>query len=167
MTPEKRCTGCAETKPVDAFYRARGKPSARCKECTKAAVRDYRARNIEQVREYDRKRSFSTKRVLARKHYRERRAASPEGRREANAKGKAWQLKNPAKRAAHILVGNAVRDGKLLKQPCECCGATEKVHAHHDDYGKPLDVIWLCPDHHGHRHRILNAFCGGTRAPAS
>lgn len=60
---------------------------------------------------------------------------------------RAWAKRNPEKRAAQIAVGNAVRDGKLVKQPCEICGE-KRVHGHHDDYAKPLEVIWLCPQHH-------------------
>jgi hypothetical protein len=41
--------------------------------------------------------------------------------------------------------------GTLIPQPCEVCGAT-KVHAHHDDYSRPLDVRWLCPLRHRHQH---------------
>jgi ribosomal protein S27AE len=45
-----------------------------------------------------------------------------------------------------------VRTGKLVPQPCEVCGAIN-VHAHHDDYSKPLEVRWLCPEDHSHVHR--------------
>lgn len=46
----------------------------------------------------------------------------------------------------------AVRDGRLTKKPCEVCGTEEKVEAHHEDYSKPLDVMWLCFKHHRERH---------------
>lgn len=49
---------------------------------------------------------------------------------------------------------NATR--KLEKMPCCMCGTTEKIHAHHDDYMKPLDVMWLCVTHHIARHAFLN-----------
>lgn len=53
---------------------------------------------------------------------------------------------------AHKVVGNAVKDGRLVKKPCECCG-NEKAEAHHDDYSKPLDVRWLCRTCHKKHHR--------------
>jgi hypothetical protein len=47
---------------------------------------------------------------------------------------------------AHKEVHAALKNGLLVKQPCEVCGAP--AHAHHDDYSKPLDVRWLCRTHH-------------------
>jgi len=59
---------------------------------------------------------------------------------------------NPQKRSARIVVGNAIRDGKLTKGPCAKCG-NPKVQAHHHDYSKPLDVTWLCSSCHAKEHR--------------
>jgi ribosomal protein S27AE len=52
----------------------------------------------------------------------------------------------------HGAVARAIRIGLLVKQPCARCGET-KVEAHHEDYSRPLDVIWLCRKHHMQRHR--------------
>lgn len=68
-----------------------------------------------------------------------------------------WQAKNILKRAAHKAVEVALRKGVLVAKPCERCGTDYGVHAHHDDYTKPLNVIWLCARHHGERHRELRA----------
>ncbi len=46
---------------------------------------------------------------------------------------------------------NALRRGKLHKYPCAVCENT-RVNAHHKDYTKPLEVIWLCPQHHKDVH---------------
>ncbi len=48
----------------------------------------------------------------------------------------------------------ALGNGTLIKKSCEICGIMEKVQAHHEDYAKPLDVIWLCPSHHKKTHLI-------------
>lgn len=45
---------------------------------------------------------------------------------------------------------------KIAKGPCESCGEKENVHRHHDDYRKPLEVIFLCAKHHSHRHRTMD-----------
>ena len=45
----------------------------------------------------------------------------------------------------------AVRNGHLIREPCSQCGAL-KAEAHHEDYTKPLEVVWLCRSHHKLRH---------------
>lgn len=53
---------------------------------------------------------------------------------------------------AHRAVDTAIKNGSLVRQPCEVCGA-DRVDAHHDDYSKPLQVRWLCRGHHLQFHR--------------
>jgi Protein of unknown function (DUF3102) len=55
------------------------------------------------------------------------------------------------KRRARDIVRKALRAGKLAREKCEVCGAA-KVQAHHNDYGAPLSVQWLCPKHHTLAH---------------
>jgi hypothetical protein len=50
----------------------------------------------------------------------------------------------PEKYAARDAVRKAKRNGTLIPKPCESCGATDDIQAHHPDYSKPLDVQWLC-----------------------
>jgi Arm DNA-binding domain len=56
-------------------------------------------------------------------------------------------------RLAHARVAVAIATGKM-KRPtiCEGCKQPSKeIHAHHEDYSRPLWVSWLCPAcHHGH-----------------
>lgn len=59
---------------------------------------------------------------------------------------------NYKKYLANKLIEGRIRRGVLLKQPCEVCKSTKTVHAHHEDYSKPLDIVWLCPKHHKERH---------------
>ena len=56
-----------------------------------------------------------------------------------------------------------VREGRVVRMPCEVCG-NAKTQAHHADYGKPLDVRWLCQKHHNDLHkgvpfRTVNPAC--------
>lgn len=136
----KRCFKCGTRKPLSEFYKhsmmADGHLN-KCKECTKRDVRANRADNLEHYRAYDRERSQLPERVEAsRAHHLD------------------WKARNPEKRKAHVIVSNAIRDGRIERRPCERCG--KKAHAHHDDYSKPLDVVWLCPVHHVARHKELS-----------
>ena len=54
--------------------------------------------------------------------------------------------------AAQRAVQAAVRAGRLHRGPCEVCGTTENIHGHHGDYSKPLEVRWLCGEHHADLH---------------
>lgn len=63
-------------------------------------------------------------------------------------------LKYPEKYAARKKLMHAVERGKIIKQPCTICG-NQKSEAHHPDYSKPLDVVWLCRKHHVEEHNRL------------
>ena len=60
---------------------------------------------------------------------------------------------------AAFVVKAAIRDGRLAKpSQCNGCGHSfplPKIQAHHEDYSKPLVVIWLCHRCHTARHRGL------------
>ena len=60
---------------------------------------------------------------------------------------------DPAERIKHVSrwkLNRALASGRITRQLCEVCGT--KAHAHHADYEKPLDVRWLCPQHHADIH---------------
>lgn len=144
----KTCKRCSESKQDDEFY----KNDSSCKECRKALVRANRAAKADYYREYDKKRFQEDPRVRAR----HRKYQNTEAGKEAMAKAsRKWTEKNANKRAAHVLLGNAIRDGRVSKpDACEECGADdERIHGHHDDYAKPLEVRWLCQKCHVAWHR--------------
>jgi hypothetical protein len=63
-----------------------------------------------------------------------------------------WARRYPEKVRAERLARKAVP----LKERCEICGSTERLHRHHPDYSKPLDVITVCQPchekvHHGYQ----------------
>jgi hypothetical protein len=51
------------------------------------------------------------------------------------------------------IVSKHIRRGHLKRRPCEVCGAANDIHAHHDDYSKPFEIVWLCRRHHAELHR--------------
>lgn len=57
--------------------------------------------------------------------------------------------------SARQKVRYALITGRLVMEPCETCGSTRNVDAHHDDYSKPLNVRWLCRRHHKELHAQL------------
>ena len=63
---------------------------------------------------------------------------------------------------AVLLVAKAIYRGKLIPAPCESCGFSGRakdgrnlVHAHHEDYSKPLEVKWLCKSCHDKHHENI------------
>lgn len=111
-------------------------------------------RDPEKVRAADRARYYREpeKRMQVAREWHE---ANPERVREHQRR---WVEKNPEKRRVHGVVQNAIRTGKLVKGPCERAvdgGCSKRIHAHHDDYSKPLEVRWLCSAHHAATHRLF------------
>lgn len=137
----KTCFKCHCEKPLFEFYKHRAMADGhlnKCKDCTKADVGKHRAKNLERVRAYDRERS------------------NLPHRKESNRRVTAnWRAEQPKRRAAQVAVGNAVRDGRLTPWPtCAMPECSAKPEAHHPDYDRPLDVVWLCHAHHKQAHAI-------------
>jgi hypothetical protein len=154
MGNSKVCKSCGLEKDLASGFYAHAAMTGgylnQCKDCVKSRVKKHREEN-DSVREYDRWRYYHVpeRNEYARKQRKQWAKENPEKFIEIRKK---WLENNPIKRKAHVIVGNAIRDGKLIKQPCVICGS-EKVDAHHDDYSKPLEVIWLCRQHHNDRHK--------------
>ena len=137
---KKPCSVCGEEKPLDGFQVRRASKDGRtaaCREC---------------LRDRDRKRFKKEKkkrREWSRRYY------AGKGKDVVTACKQRWKERNAIKRGAHVLVCNAVRDGKIEKPSnCESCGKKDQLHGHHDDYAKPLEVRWLCPVCHREWHAI-------------
>lgn len=61
-----------------------------------------------------------------------------------------YRKRHPDKVRARRIVYKMRYEGKLTKKPCFC--GSKKVEAHHDDYTKPLEIVWLCKRHHEEIH---------------
>ncbi len=132
----KKCSRCGEEKDFSGFQKRKASKdgyTASCKKCLK---------------EYDDSRLRDPKRMQARREYQK----TEKGKLAHSMACKKWLEKNEVKRGVHILTGNAIRDGRLIKKPCEVCGE-KKVNAHHCDYAKPFEIVWLCDDHHAEWHK--------------
>jgi hypothetical protein len=71
---------------------------------------------------------------------------------EQNAYGAGHSVEERKRRsAARTIWNHHRRDEHIPSQLCEICG--KKAEAHHDDYGKPLEVRWLCFKHHREWHK--------------
>jgi hypothetical protein len=138
MRTTKLCTDCGLVKPQSEFYES----IAVCKPCWRARVRQRRLTDPK-VQEYDRER-----------------AKLPRRREMAKAISKRWRKKYPDGYRAHCVANNAIRDGKLQRQPCQVCGTFENVHKHHRNYTRPLDVTFLCAKCHHRLHAIFPEISG-------
>lgn len=137
----KTCNLCSACKDISEFPKNRGK----CKSCYNST----RKRNPE-----------NEKRI--KREWEER------NREKRNERARRWVNENQNKvteyhtsrrridpvpdRARHA-VHRAVKRGEILKsEHCQRCGIGGKISAHHEDYEKPLDVMWLCRKCHCDRH---------------
>lgn len=74
---------------------------------------------------------------------------SPQGRRMNREAIKRWRRKNPEKVLAHQILRDAIQKGEITRgDTCALCGSSSRIHGHHHDYSKPLDVTWLCNSCH-------------------
>lgn len=132
----KKCSECGRILPLSEFNKKRNSKDGlqdRCRECFSRYNRARYAANREKTKE-------------AVRRYR---AENPQC--ELETRIKACE-KNPNHKNAYMALDAAIRAG-IVEKPdvCSGCGkhATGRgLEAHHHDYSKPLDVIWLCKKCH-------------------
>jgi hypothetical protein len=136
----KECFKCKTVKPFTKFYKHERMADGylnKCKACTKNDVGKHREKNIERIREYDRERGKLPHRLKLQTEV-----------------TRAWRAEDKRRTVAHSAVARAIRAGDLVRQPCVRCAEVKSL-AHHEDYDKPLDVMWLCEPCHKQRHKEL------------
>ena len=136
----KECFKCKLTKPLFEFYKHSQMKDGhlnKCKECNKKDANKHRTDNLEKIREYDREREKNPQRIAS-----------------CIEVTKAWRNEDERRQKAHSKVAYAIKKGVLTKMPCVRCGE-QKSLAHHEDYDKPLEVMWLCQPCHKQRHKEL------------
>lgn len=150
----KICRECGRTLSFGSFYvhpRMADGHLNKCKDCVRSRVGKHRQDNIDRILAYDRQRGDLPHRVLARKAY----AQSSIGKERVAVGSTAWSKRNPEKIYATRAVSSAVKMGRLVKQPCSC--GNPRSEGHHEDYTKPLDVIWMCRQCHAAYHKKLRS----------
>lgn len=147
----KQCPRCGTSKPPTDYYKHPSTPDGLlgvCKDCHKKHMADLR-RDNPSVRERERLRAKQPHRIE-----------------KAREISKRWRAENPDAYRAQTAVGNALRDGKIEREPCAICASSEHVHAHHKDYSRPLDVVWLCARCHHRLHAIFPELEGANKRQA-
>lgn len=142
-TSLKRCCTCKIEKSVSDFYKdKRSKDGLKwqCKKCH--CLTTVISRDEDKHRE-------TNKNWMRRSKYATREEVRERDMLRSRVRNKSWEAK------ARALANRAVELGFLVRpEVCPKCNQSNlKVHAHHEDYNKPLEVIWLCSECHGKRHR--------------
>ncbi len=135
----KTCFKCNEKKALDFFYKHPQTEDGylgKCKGCAKKDSTKHRKDNIDKIRLHDRERAKLPYRIAQKTKF-----------------IKAYNKEFPERYAANITLNHAIKIGKIKRMPCQVCGSTTRIHGHHEDYYKPLEVEWLCSKHHKRKHK--------------
>lgn len=75
-------------------------------------------------------------------------------REKAKEMARLYKKNNPKIVESYLIMAKAFRSGKLIRaNNCSLCGTLCRTDAHHEDYNKPLEVIFLCRRCHNKLHR--------------
>ena len=155
------------------FYKDRGNVDTYCKQCRKNLAKEWRAKNPGRCRELrsawreknpgreaqgqrdrDRRDYWSDPDAYRKRASEYISSLTQEQRAKRNARRRAEYAQTP-KVKARLSVLSAIRLGALVRpsQCSKCGGRGKRIEAHHEDYGKPLNVVWLCSVCHGETRR--------------
>ena len=175
----KKCKTCGETKSLEKFP----KRSALCKLCRNQKNREKydpekerirskkkKEKNYEKIKELNklaclryREKNLNRIRKKGRERYHRKKQEGNLPKKYESKKAvksvQKWQKNNKHKVKASYLVRKALWRGELKKPDfCPFCGEKDvRIEAHHEDYTKPLEVLWCCRRCHGKFDRIRRA----------
>lgn len=135
----RRCSICLVYKEREHFQIDNGNIDGlrtRCRSCQKQRSHESYIRNKEKIMLRQKAYNLTEKGRIAQKNSMER------------------SKKKPQYKARYMLT-NAVRDKRIIKpKSCSKCGISNvRIHGHHYDYTKPLEVVWVCNDCHNWIHK--------------
>lgn len=149
----KICSKCKVKKSYDEFYRdstAKDGYNSICKLCRLKWDRERRKNDPRWVAK--RKLQNHLYHIENREEISKRKkkwVESLEGKISHRMSTRKWKRKNNTKVKAHSAIERAVKKGVLVPpKHCEICKSTHRIEAHHPDYRRVLDVIWLCKHCH-------------------
>lgn len=174
---QKTCANCSKEKMLTEFVKHKRYKDgyySQCKACSYAKTKAwtivnqdkkreirarYRKENREHIREMDRKNYIENQeiRLESARKAQAKYYQTEKGRSKYKEQGKLVRRRFPEKCRARSLLSNAIVDGKIVKPKiCSLCGSGEfSIDAHHPDYLKPYDVVWVCKPCHGILHRRI------------
>ena len=113
--------------------------------------RNYKRRHPDRVRESQRRYVLSNQEKIA--------SYLKEYKRTHTIHMTNYRKRYPEKRVAQRAVQWLVSSGKITKPTacpnCHMDTPSNLMHGHHEDYSKPLDVIWMCHACHRAHHNTL------------
>lgn len=164
----KRCRDCKKSLSLALFNKDASKKDGRsgqCKKCQSLWHKKYYERNRKKL-------------IAKRMQYYEKNKPlekfksslyQRKNRKRCTDNSKKWAIRNPQKnkeiikrrtensvfeRRARKLHNYHVNKGNIDREACCICGK-KKAEAHHSDYNKPLDAMWMCKTHHAAWHRLF------------
>lgn len=168
----KICTKCNKELPLEEFSMIlrRGKRvrNSRCKPCVAEYKHEHYLKHKQRYKDRAKKwaednpeRSRETRKEYyertkgARKGRRQEYLSRPEVRARIAERFREYRKDDDFlfKEKARGVLNKRVKTGKIEKpSACQVCGKSGYVEAHHHDYTRPLDVVWVCKQCHEDIH---------------
>ncbi len=183
MQKEAECHSCNTILPISEFQKHKNYKSGyskKCKKCRSIWAKQYYQKNckaiklksknryVPRLRKVRVKLSIEEQRLKVSQRNKQQRLRAAKLRaidsdrlaihkQKTSESMKRQRALYPNKFKARRKVSNAIRDGRLKKVlECQICGKPNP-QAHHSDYSKPLELLWLCKEHHIAWHRCFIA----------
>lgn len=135
------CRTCKKEKPLFDFTKNKSKILGydyQCKDCHKIDSMQKRKAYPEKAREINRKSTINN---------------SHKWKKMWAEYQKKYCAKYPDRHRANALLNYYISTGSIKKPKiCSRCNNENNIEAHHHDYKKPLDVIWVCRVCHKNIH---------------
>lgn len=178
----KKCKTCGLEKKEIEFFKSKRWLEGQCKQCKREKIKERESKDPEKYKEKERLRNLKRNDTIERKKWRQQhqeknreiisikaREYYSKNKENLYKKAKEWREKNLEKYEKSLKIHKEnnlekVRARKILNyhvnvgnmtKPifCSNCQEKTKIEAHHENYLKPLDIIWLCRQCHKLIHR--------------